>query len=437
MRRPDIRERMLNMVLQTLADYGVDDVHLIIANGLRRRLTESEIRRIIGVRAFRQFWPQRLYNFDAEDRSQMTKLGTADRGEQAWLSRRMAESDMVICLNAGQTPMEGARLSAVAGLVSYETLRHYRTAAPSPDSLSGQQTAGPAIQPGADRIEQIIARELNVFTIAATLNNRIYGGLLDFLQKNEDSFSEWDRTRLAGVQWMMSNLSGELRRQAFYQYAAPYGLTGVWAGETATVRRKALARLFQQCAVPIKGQSDILIAGVPDICPYSVNSIMNPVLVLSAALGQLFNAYRGKPLVKQGGTMIVCHPLRDEFHPEHHPSYVEFFHRCLADTRKGPELERRFEPEFARNPTYLHMYRYGHAYHGVHPFQVWSECEDARQHLNRVIVAGCEEPQVAARLGWEAADTLEQAIAMATADIGRSATITYLHFPAPVIADVS
>ena len=42
MRRPDIRERLLNVVLQTLADYGVDDVHLIIANSLHRRMTEAE-----------------------------------------------------------------------------------------------------------------------------------------------------------------------------------------------------------------------------------------------------------------------------------------------------------------------------------------------------------------------------------------------------------
>ena len=41
MRRPDIRERMLNQVLQTLADYGVDDVHLVIATSLHRRMTES------------------------------------------------------------------------------------------------------------------------------------------------------------------------------------------------------------------------------------------------------------------------------------------------------------------------------------------------------------------------------------------------------------
>ena len=34
MRRPDIRERLLNQVSQTLADYGVDDVHIIVATGL-------------------------------------------------------------------------------------------------------------------------------------------------------------------------------------------------------------------------------------------------------------------------------------------------------------------------------------------------------------------------------------------------------------------
>jgi hypothetical protein len=39
-------------------------------------------------------------------------------------------------------------------------------------------------------------------------------------------------------------------------------------------------------------------------------------------------------------------------------------------------------------------------------------------------------------MGWEAADTLDQAIAMATSDLGRSASITYLHLPPLVIADV-
>ena len=82
------------------------------------------------------------------------------------------------------------------------------------------------------------------------------------------------------------------------------------------------------------------------------------------------------------------------------------------------------------------MYRFGNAYHGVHPFYMWYWGEPARQHVGRVIAAGCEQPEVAARLGWEAADTLDEAIAMATSELGRSAEITYLHLPPLVIADV-
>src|SRR5262249_41629786 len=120
---------------------------------------------------------------------------------------------------------------------------------------------------------------------------------------------------LKGFRWTLGAMSYELRRQSLYQYAAPYGMTGVWAGETETVHRQALARVFQQYAVPVKGQSDILIVGVPYICPYNVNSIMNPVLVQCTGLGYLFNMFRNQPLVKPGGTMIICHPLRDEFTP--------------------------------------------------------------------------------------------------------------------------
>jgi hypothetical protein len=436
MRRPDIRERLLNQVLQTLADYGVDDVHLIIATSLHRRMTENEIRRMVGERAFRQYWPDRLYNFDAENRDELTLMGKTDHGEEVWLSRRAAESDLVIYLNINLVPMDGGHKSVAVGLSPYQSLRHHHNPATLRDSHSYMDPTRSALHRSADRMGRIVNSQLNVFTIETAINNRMYGAMLDFLHKNEDRFTDWDRARLRAMQWTMRNLSNDLRRQAMYHYVAPYGLTGVWAGETEAVHRLALDRVFQQYAVPVKGQSDILIVGVPYVGPYNVNSIMNPVLVQCTGLGYLFNMYRGKPLVRQGGTIIISHPLRDEFHPEHHPSYIEFFHRCLAETTDATELERRYEAEFARNPTYIHMYRYGHAYHGVHPFYMWYWGEPARQHVGRVIAAGCEEPEVAARLGWESADTLDEAIAMASADHGRGATITYLHLPPLVIADV-
>jgi hypothetical protein len=391
---------------------------------------------MVGERAFRQFWPERLYNFDAENRAEIVMMGKTDHSEEVWLSRRAAESDLVIYLNINLVPMDGGHKSIAVGLAPYRSLRHHHNPATLRDSHSFMDPERSALHSSANRMGKLINQQLNVFSIETTVNTQMYSGMLDFLQKNEDQFSDWDRMRLKGFRWTLGAVSNDLRRQLLHQYTAPYGLTGVWAGETETVHRQALGRVFQQYAVPVKGQSDILIVGVPYICPYNVNSIMNPVLVQCTGMGYLFNMYRNRPLVKPGGTMIICHPLRDEFHPEHHPSYIEFFHRCLAETHDAVELEKRFEHEFARNPTYTHMYRYGHAYHGVHPFYMWYWGEPARQHCGRVIAAGCEEPEVAARLGWEAADTLDQAIAAATADHGRSATITYLHLPPLVIADV-
>ena len=53
---------------------------------------------------------------------------------------------------------------------------------------------------------QLVNRKLNVFTLETAINNRMYGGMLDFLHKNEDHFSDWDRARLktSSGRWAMS-----------------------------------------------------------------------------------------------------------------------------------------------------------------------------------------------------------------------------------------
>ena len=91
--------------------------------------------------------------------------------------------------------------------------------------------------------------------------------------------------------------------------------------------------------------------GLPYICPYNVNSIMNPILVMCLGLGYFFNLYRGKPLVRQGGVLIMSHPTPWEFHPVHHPSYIDFFEQVLAETTDPAEIEAKFEKDFADRPV--------------------------------------------------------------------------------------
>src|ERR1041385_726268 len=75
MRTPDIRQTALEILLDLLHANGVDDVHLIIAISLHRRMTEWEIKRMVAPRVFKGFWPARLYNHDAEDPEGMVTIG--------------------------------------------------------------------------------------------------------------------------------------------------------------------------------------------------------------------------------------------------------------------------------------------------------------------------------------------------------------------------
>ena len=77
MKRPDIRQRVIEAVLDMAAAAGVDDVHLIAALALHRRMTEDELFDAVGDRVYDAFAPQgALFNHDAEDPDNLAFLGT-------------------------------------------------------------------------------------------------------------------------------------------------------------------------------------------------------------------------------------------------------------------------------------------------------------------------------------------------------------------------
>ena len=101
----------------------------------------------------------------------------------------------------------------------------------------------------------------------------------------------------------------------------------------------------------------------------------------------------------------MSHPTPWEFHPVHHPSYIDFFEEVLAETTDPLEIEAKYEEQFATDPWYIHLYRTTHAYHGVHPFYMWYWGAHALQHLGGVIVVGGDTRAVR-RLGFKPASTL-------------------------------
>jgi hypothetical protein len=179
----------------------------------------------------------------------------------------------------------------------------------------------------------------------------------------------------------------------------------------------------------------VLVVGVPYLCPYNVNSVMNPILAMCMGLGYLFNMYRGRPLVRRGGAMVLYHPVPWEFSQLHHPSYVDFFEEVLAESTDPATIEAKFEKQYATDPWYIHLYRTSYAYHGVHPFYMWYWGAHALDHLDDVVWIGADRRAVA-RMGFRSASTLADALEMVSGTVGRSPSITYLHAPPHTLADV-
>jgi lactate racemase-like protein len=436
MQTPDIRGRIIEQVLEVAARRGVDDVKLIVANSLHRRMTAAEIKRAVGERVFRSFWPSSLSNHDAEDPQGLTHFGTTDRGEDVEINRRAAESDLLVYVNINLVAMDGGHKSVPVGLGSYKSLRHHHTVHTMLNSRSFMDPRHSGLHESCARMGGVLASNgLRIFTIETTLNNETFPKPFGFMNKREWEWSLADQATYLAAKKANDSAPARGRREVFQRIASPYGVTGIHAGETGAVHEQTMANVHRQQLVEVDGQADILVVGLPYICPYNVNSVMNPILVMCLGLGYYFNMYRNQPVVRPGGAMILFHPVPWEFHQVHHPSYVDFFDEVLSETTDPAAIEAKFEQQYAADPWYIHLYRNSYAYHGVHPFYMWYWGAHAMDYLGDVIFVGGDRRAVR-RMGFRSASNFADALEMAGETVGTSPRITYHHVPPLALAEV-
>src|ERR1700691_4899313 len=205
MRRPDVRERVLTIVLQTLADHGVDDVEMIIATSVHRRMTGEEVRHIVGDKIFNAYWPKRLYNHDAEDPKGMKEVGTTEEGEVVELNKKAVESDLIIYVNLNFVPMDGGHKSVAVGLCGYKSLQAHHNPKTMRECWSYMDPEKSALATSVNRMGRLVNKHLNVFTIETTVNNRMFDRPLEFLSKNEDDLTGNEKTALKALTYTLSN----------------------------------------------------------------------------------------------------------------------------------------------------------------------------------------------------------------------------------------
>ena len=308
---PDIRQRVLEQVIELAARAGVDDLEIVVATALHRRMTAAEIRRMVGERVFRSFWPKALYNLDAEDTANMTVVGQTDHGETVQIQTRAATSDLIVYVNINLVAMDGGHKSVAVGLAGYESLKHHHNVNTMLHSTSymDPREGHSAINDSVVRMGRLLRDSgVKIFQIETTLNAETFPSQLGFLNRREWEWSVKDQAAMVATKKANDLSPPRMRREFFRRIEAPYKLTGINAGEVEAVHERTLENLHRQQLVEVDGQADVAIFGIPYLGPYNVNSVLNPILVHCLGLGYLFNLYRNKPIVREGGVAILVPP---------------------------------------------------------------------------------------------------------------------------------
>jgi hypothetical protein len=370
-----LRAVAIRAVLEELEAAGVSrgSVTLVCANALHRMLRPAELARLLGPDLVAEFGA-RLVCHDAEDPAQVVDLGrTAEHGYPVEVSRLVAESDLTVYVNAriirGFT---GGWKSVCVGLSTWRTIRVTHT----PDGMS-----------------------------MSVHRNRMHAVLDEMGHHLEQRLGR----RIFKIDTILADASRVAR---------------VVAGSVDEARREVLAAL-EKMSPPRRELSrerfDVLVWGVPDASPYAVFASENPILTLiSNGLGYLGGMIEaaGKP----GCTVILATPTPDRWDRVAHASYPEVWERILPVTRDPYEIMTRYAEDYARRPDYVDAYRHRFAFHPIHGILATHPLKRLR-HVGRVIVAAPEDPAVPRHLGFEAAASVEEAVAAALAAHGRGATL--------------
>ncbi len=309
------------------------------------------------------------------------------------------------------------------------------SAAGRPSTPSWAWPAWPPVTNPAERAAAAIGAAVPVFSIEAVVAGTPHLGPLEFLGRREWEWNLAARATFEVARRGLSVMPGRAPRRLATVREAGVRISGVNAGDPTAVDAASQAAVRQQQTVEVSGQADVLVLGVPDLTAYSIGSLTNPVLAAWSALGAGFGSITGAPMVREGGAVILYHPLAGDFSALHHPSYVDFFSSVLTTTTDAETMAAELEPAFADDPWWRHLYRTSQAFHGVHPFHRWYEMAPALRHCGDIVVVGGDR-ESAARLGMRAASTLADALEIVAAGVGHSPKIRYLHNPPRVLADV-
>lgn len=409
--RFDVRRSILERVLEHAARAGVDDVRIVIASGLNRRWSHSDISAILGDRVATSFIPDGLIESHDVTDPDMVTLGEVD-GVPVRFNRRVAASDVVVTI--GVTSDHRGNCGFLTGLTDVATINR----------LSGLGADGDTVE----LIRDLVQGKVPHFAVTAVLGQPLLGTSLSFLNKREWEWRLSEQLAFAAARQFVAALPKQGPQKLFGTPKADYAITDLVGGDPATVRQHAREAWQAANSVEVGGQADILSTSVWGANFDHGNPVGSPINAAHSALIDQAGSHSGTPLVRDGGVLVARHPLLPNFSNRAQSASADLFAKVLPKTLDPVEIAAEHEAAAIEDPWYTNLYRQGFAHHPLQVFHTWYSVHAVTARLGDVIWVGADR-RSAAVLGHRAASTFADALEIASNVVGAQPNITHLHGP--------
>ena len=374
------------ILLEELERAGVErtDITLVSANGTHDRPPKEDfmgfyrnLYPVLPDDIVEEFWPDRFINHDAHDPEMLVDMGVSSLGDVVEHNRVLVDSDLVIYTGSvfpliwGGYSGEGAAIGLASARSIYSHHRH-----------------------------SVIGAEDSVHSDPHTQEYR----------RHKDA--------------VMDRVEEFTGKKVFYLNGVPDALTN-WAGFFAGHFREIQEPQWE-CAdrqhLHKTPQADILVAGLPQYVWYGDSR--NPIINMVAAT-TILRSWRKKPLLKEGGVMILVSKCDGHIDEDKHPSHRRAI-EAFGATGSAKALEEKLFDSLHSDEEFLRRYHDRNAYHPVHPIWLFNENQYALDHACKIIIATGENPDAPALVGAEHAATFDAAMGQAFEMMGADARVLVL-----------
>ncbi len=393
----------ISPILEELYKAGVkgDNIVLVSANGCHKRgiLTDFIDYRAMGYGLlpgmgrpwipkdiFDRFWPSRVIRHDASHPEGLVNMGYSKLGDLVEVNKILADYDLVI-YTGGIYPMDWGGYGGtgvVNGLGSARSIasHHISSVSAHQDSCHGDPRTHfyrkhkDAVM---ERVEEYVGRK--VFYIEGVLNGSrqwTHFSAGHFKETQEPTWKAADQDRLFEVE-----------------------------------------------------QADVVVAGLPKWVRYDTSD--NPVIDFAAAAA-IVRSWVGKPLLREGGVIILISTCNGHIDSDGLPSCTEVLD-LYGKMGNASRLEEKYLDEFLVREDYLKKYSYGYGSHPTHPFWLFAQSQYVHDHVGKLIIATAENPEAVRKIGGTWTEDFDQAFKMAEKVVGRNPRVLVLpaYFTKPPI----